>query len=125
VTNAALLVGLLVVAQGVFGLLFPDLFLRLVRAIQAPPFLYLAAVVRILFGVILVLAAKRSRAPMLLRGLGVLIVAGGILTPFFGVQFAEIVLGWWSEGPWVVRTWAGFALLLGTLIVYANIPKRP
>ena len=124
-TNAALLVGLLVVAQGIFGLLLPELFLGLVRAIQAPPILYLAAVVRILFGVILVLAAPRSRAPILLRGLGLLIAVGGILTPFFGVQFAEVVLGWWSQGPSVVRTWAGLALLLGTLIVYANIPKRP
>jgi hypothetical protein len=125
VRYAALLVGLLVVAQGVLGLLLPDLFFRLVRAIQAPPILYLAAVVRILFGVILVLASKRSRAPMFLRGLGLLILIGGILTPFFGAQFAEIVLGWWSEDPSVVRTWAGFALLLGTLIVYANTPKRP
>ena len=124
ITVAAFAIGVLVAAQGVLGLLLPDVFFGLIREIQRPPVIYLAAVVRVMFGVVLVLAAARSRAPMLLRALGILIVIGGLLTPIIGVQFAQVILGWWSESPTVIRAWAGFALVLGTLIVYAAAPQR-
>lgn len=124
ITVAALGIGVLVAAQGVLGLLLPEVFFGLIREIQEPPVIYLAAVVRVMFGVVLVLAAARSRAPMLLRALGILIVIGGLLTPIIGVQIAQVILGSWSESPTVIRAWAGFALVLGTLIVYAAAPRR-
>ncbi len=122
---AALFIGILIVAQGVMGLVVPDLFVGLVRAFQEPPVIYAAAVVRFLFGIVLFLAAPASRLPMALRGLGGLIALGGLLTPLIGVPFARIVLGWWSEGgaP-IVRAWAGAALCLGAFIVFATAPPR-
>jgi len=53
---AALLIGLLIAAQGVLGLAAPELFASVVMAFQTPPVIYLAAVIRIAFGVVLVLA---------------------------------------------------------------------
>jgi hypothetical protein len=118
--TAALIIGVVVVIQGLAGLAAPDAFANLVRRIQEPPALYLAAVVRVAFGVVLFLAAPRSRAPLALRTLGVLITIGGLLTPFFGVELARVVLGWWSEGgPLVVRIWAAAALAIGAFIIYA------
>ena len=59
--------------------------------------------------------------PLGLRTLGVLVTIGGLLTPFFGVEFARVVLGWWSDGgPAMVRIWAAGALALGAFIVYAT-----
>jgi hypothetical protein len=125
VAIAALIIGLLILAQGLMGLAAPDAFVELVSWFQTPPVIYLAAVIRVMFGAVLVLAAAASRAPTFLRGLGALIVIGGALTPFIGVQFADVILGWWSEGgTTLVRSWAVGALVLGTLIVYASAPKR-
>ncbi len=119
-TIAALVIGLLILVQGLAGLASPDTFVAAVRMFQEPPVIYFAAVVRVAFGVVLVLAAPVSRFPRLLRGLGVLIVVGGALTPVVGLQFAQVVLGWWSSGgAWVVRAWAAVALLLGAFILFA------
>jgi hypothetical protein len=118
--TAALIIGVVIVIQGLAGLAALDAFANLVRQIQEPPVLYLAAVVRVAFGVVLFLAAPRSRAPLALRTLGVLITIGGLLTPFFGVELARVILGWWSEGgPSVVRIWAAAAVAIGAFIIYA------
>lgn len=112
-------------AQGVLGLASPTMLAGVVGTIQIPPVIYVAAVFRVLFGIVFILAAPGSRAPKSLRGLGALLCVAGILTPFLGLQFAQFVLASWSEGgPAVVRTWAGAALCIGAFVVYANIPVR-
>jgi hypothetical protein len=121
---AALVIGLLIVAQGIVGLVAPATFLQLIELIQTPPNIYFAAVVRVAFGVVLVVAAPLSRAPFTLRILGAMIVVGGLMTPFVGVRLAEIVLGWWSQGPDIIRAWATGALVLGLFIVYATAQKQ-
>lgn len=120
---AALSIGLLIVLQGVVGLAVPELFVGIVRWFQEPPVIYVAAVIRFAFGVVLFRAAPLSRAPMVLRALGLLIALGGLLTPFIGIPFARVVLGWWSD-PVIVRVWAAAALCLGVLIVSATMPAR-
>jgi hypothetical protein len=125
VALAALVIGVLITAQGVLGLAVPEMFVGMVRRFQTPPVIYAAAILRALFGLILVLAAPTSRAPKSLRILGVLILIGGLLTPFIGARFGQLVLGWWWEGgAGVVRGWAGVALALGAFIVYATAPSR-
>jgi len=121
---AALIIGLVIVAQGVLGLVAPDLFFGLVRAFQTPPVIYAAAVIRFAFGVVLFRAAPFSRARFALRVLGAVVALGGLLTPLIGIQFARIVLGSWSDGgPSLVRIWAGTAMFLGAFIVYAALPR--
>jgi hypothetical protein len=121
----AAFIGAIVLAQGLLGLTAPAAFVSYVSVFQGPPVLYIAAVVRVAVGVVLFLAAPKSRSPMLLRVLGSLIAAGGALTPFVGVQFAEAVMRWWAEGGvQVVRGWAGISLGLGLFILYATVPPR-
>jgi hypothetical protein len=118
--TAALIIGVVIMIQGLAGLAAPDAFANLVRQMQEPPVLYLAAILRVSFGVVLFVAAPGSRAPVALRALGALITIGGLLTPFFGVELARVVLGWWSEGgPLVVRIWAAAALAIGAVVIYA------
>lgn len=122
---AAFLIGALIVFQGVIGMIWPDLFLGLVREFQYPPVIYIAAIVRVAFGLVLCFAAPASRAPTLLQVLGVFIVAGGLVTPYFGIYFAHLILGWWSDGGGVmVRGWATFAIVLGSFIAWAAWPVR-
>ena len=117
---SALLIGVLLVVQGILGIIAPDVFVSSIRFIQTPPVLYLAVVLRVVFGVVLIRAAPGSRAPKFLRVFGCIIFIGGLLTPFVGVQAAHLILGWWSAGgPALVRVWAGVSLALGVCTVYA------
>jgi hypothetical protein len=121
----ALLIGLLLVVQGVLGLVAPDVFVTTIRFIQTPSVMYVAAVLRVVFGVVLVRAAAGSRAPRFFRVFGFIIVIGGLLTPFVGVWASQHILGWWSaSGPALVCVFAGVSLALGVLIIYAVAPHR-
>lgn len=125
VSLLALLIGLLLVVQGILGIVAPDVFVGSIRFMQTPPVLYVAAVLRVAFGVVLVCAAPGSRAPRFLRAFGFIIVIGGLLTPFVGVWASQHILDWWSAGgPALVRVFAGVSLALGFLIVYAVAPHR-
>ena len=121
----ALLVGVLLIMQGLVGIVAPDAFVGVVRFFQTPSMVYVAAALRIAIGIVLLCAVTGSRLPIFLRVFGVLIVIGGVLTPFFGVQFAHTILALWaSRGPGLVRLFAIVSLALGFLTVYAATPTR-
>ena len=121
----ALFAGLLIAAEGALGLVAPSAFVRMVQFFQLPPVIYVAAVVRVMIGIVLVRTAPASRAPRFLRVLGLFVAIGGLITPLVGARAAEVILGWWgSGGPAVIRVWAGFALALGVIISYAVTPTR-
>ncbi len=118
--GAALLIGLVLIGQGILGLATPDVFVKVIRFIQDPPVVYAAAVLRVVIGVVLVRAAAGARAPNFLRVFGFIIVIGGLLTPFVGIRFAHLILDWWSAvGSALIRAFAGVSLVLGILTVYA------
>ena len=121
----ALVIGALLIIQGLLGIVVPDAFVEVVRVFQSPPMLYVAAALRIAIGIVLICAVTGSRLPMFLRIFGVLVVIGGVLTPFVGVQFAHTILSLWSsQGPGLVRLFALVSLALGLLTSYAVSPAR-
>jgi hypothetical protein len=122
---AAFLIGVLIVFQGLLGIILPETLMQLVSEFQFPPVIYLAAAIRVAFGLVLCFEAPASRAPVLLGVLGAFIVVGGLLTPFFGMHFAHVILGWWSDGGVaMVRGWAVLALVLGGFVAWASWPVR-
>jgi hypothetical protein len=121
----ALVIGALLIIQGLLGIVVPDAFVEVVRLFQSPPMLYVAAALRIAIGIVLICAVTGSRLPMFLRIFGVLVVIGGVLTPFVGVQFAHTILSLWSsQGPGLVRLFALVSLALGLLTSYTVSPAR-
>lgn len=121
----ASLIGALILAQGVFGLVYPSGFAGVLSGMQIPPALYVATMIRMAVGLTLIVAASSSRAPWTMRGLGMLITVAGAATPLIGETFARPVLRWWAEGgdP-IVRIWAGLVFALGAFVLYANFPVR-
>ena len=121
----AFLIGVLLIGQGLCGIIAPDVFVGVVRFFQTPSVVYVAAALRIAIGIVLLWAATDSRLPNFLRVFGVLIVIGGVFTPFVGVQFAHTILALWaSRGPGLVRLFAVVSLALGLLTVYAATSPR-
>jgi FtsH-binding integral membrane protein len=125
VTSLALAIGLFVAAIGIVGIVAPPSLQAIARYSVTLLGLYVAAAARIAFGVILVRAAPASRAPKVLRLLGLIALVGGLITPFIGVDRARAISDWWStQGPLVIRLWPALALVFGVFIAYAVKPER-
>ena len=120
-----MIIGLLIAAMGILGIVAPSVPLQFARSLLTPSALYIVAAVRVCFGLLLVWVAHGSRAPIALRVLGVLIVIAGAITPFFGVERARAILDWWSsQGAAFMRVGMGFAVVFGLFVVYAVAPRR-
>ena len=120
----ALCTSLLLLVQGLTGLAAPDVFAGVVRFMLTSPAIYAAAAVRVAVGIVLLRAASASRLPIFLRILGGFVLLGGLLTPFVGKRFAEVILDWWSwQGSALVRLFAAVSLVLGLVTAYAVAPK--
>jgi hypothetical protein len=120
-----LAIGFLIAAVGAVGVVAPHVLQSISRYTVTPTGLYVAAALRIVIGVALVRVAAASRAPWLLRGLGFIAIAAGIVTLFLGVDRAGAILAWWSgQGPVLIRLWPALALVFGVIMVWAVIPRR-
>ena len=109
-----------IVAVGALGIVSPPRLLKLLDSIQSPAGLYFASGFRILLGFLLILLASDSRAPLYLRGFGVLAVAAGLVGPFVGLARIRRLLTWWkSRSDAALRAWAVFAVALGASLLWA------
>jgi hypothetical protein len=122
-STIVVVVGLVIAAIGLLGLVSPRRLIRLVKSALTPTGLYSAAGIRVLLGVALWFAAPTSRAPDALRILGALAVAAGLLTPFVGLERSRKLLEWWgSRGGGFTRVWSCFAFAFGLLLIYSVTP---
>jgi hypothetical protein len=120
-----LAIGFLIAALGAIGVVAPHILQSISRYTVTPIGLWVAALFRIVIGVALVRAAAASRAPRLLRGLGVIAIAAGIGTLFLGVDRATAILAWWSgQGAFFIRLWPALAFVFGVIMVWAVVPRR-
>jgi len=121
----AVALGVLLALAGVLLVAAPSAVLEYGRSILSPSVLDIAAAVRIIFGSVLLWVAPASRAPTVLRILGVVLVVAGVVTPFVGVELSRVVFDWMlAQGPFFTRAWASAAIVLGVLIVYVVIAPR-
>jgi len=115
-----IVVGLLITAIGLLGLVSPERLIHFVKSVQTPAGLYSAAGLRVLLGVALWFAAPASRAPDVLRILAVLVFVAGLITPSFGLERSRKLLEWWwSRGGAFIRVWGCIASAFGLLLIYS------
>ena len=119
----ALGISVLIAALGALGIISPARLLAFVRRVQTPGGVYVAAALRLVLGVVLLLVAPASKAPDLLRVIGVLAVAAALSTPFVGLARWRRLVEWgWGQGSLVVRAWAAIPLALGLYVAWAVLP---
>lgn len=123
--SLALVVAAVVVALGVVGVAIPDTLIGIGRHMVSPAGLYAAAAFRIAVGLVLMLAARQSRAPGTLRAIGAVVVVAGLATPIFGVEGARERLDWEAAHVAILRVEAALFVFLGAIIVSAMLPSRP
>ena len=124
-TSLARAIGVLMAAVGILGVVSPDALLAIVSYSATALGLWVVAALRVAVGLVLVRAASRSRAPRALRVLGFVVLVAGLITPFFGVERARVVLEWLTaRGPGLTRLWGAVAIAFGASIAYAAAPAR-
>ena len=112
-------------ALGSVGVVYPEALVGVIRIFfETPTGLYVAAGIRLVFGVALFFAAPTSRAPRTLRVLGVVVIVAGLAMPVVGIEFFRSQVDWWStRGPGFHRAWGVFALVFSALLAYALVPR--
>ena len=118
----ALLFGLIIVCLGLLGLAAPEAFLIALRYFQESHRVYLAGAIRVLIGVVFVLAAAESRWPTAMRVVGLAVVVIGLLTPVSTHPLPSVAWGWVSAN--FVRPWALTTMSVGLFVVAAVAPPR-
>lgn len=114
------LVALSIICIGLVALVAPDRFMAAAGYTVTPKGLYLIAVLRVIFGVVLLTAASASRLPRTIRVIGGIALLAGLTTPLMGAEQARAILDWSAaRGTGLIRVWGAIALLAGSLITYA------
>lgn len=120
----AFTLGTLTALVGTIGLFAPNVLVTMTSAFHGVLGLTLAAVLRLLLGAALFVAAPDSRAPLVFRALGAVMFAVGLLTPLIGVERFDDLIDWWAAlDPLLARTWSACAATMGGLIAYGIIPR--
>ena len=125
IRSLALVVGALIVVLGVAGVVIPDIVIATGRHFVSTSGLYAAAAFRVGVGLVLILAARESRAPGILRAIGAVVIVGGVAAPFFGVEAAWARLDWEAAHSTFFRVEGAAFVCLGVLIVSALRSGRP
>ena len=117
---AALLVALVIGVVGLVGIVSPDSVTTVRRQYFATPAgLYTAAAVRVAMGLVLILVARVSRAPKILRALGALMCAQAFAAALLGLDRAQAVLEWEAIHPTLLLAGAMVALASGAFVAFA------
>ena len=116
-----LAVGVLLAATGAGCGVFPKATVALVSRLAGKWWvLPVGAAIRVGLGGILVLAAEGSRHPGVVAGLGLFLIAAGVLVLVLGRARIERWIVWWTTRPlWVVRLSAGATLAIGLVLIRA------
>jgi len=92
--------------------------------LATPPGFYAVGASYVAIGIVLILFAPAPRMPKILRVLGAVTCARGIVAPLFGtVERALALLEWETmQGPGFLRAGAVVALATGGFVAYAVSP---
>jgi hypothetical protein len=126
--TAALLIGLFMMGAGVLGLVVPSP--REVRAFlgeytATSTGLYALAAARIGIGLVFIRAASASRTPRVLRTIGTIFIALGIVTALRDVESGRAVIRWeLTLAPIFYRGAAAIWLAFGAFVMFTVSKRR-
>ncbi len=115
------IVGALAAVVGLMGLANPKVIVNLVKYCEGPMRFRLAVGVRLVMGVVFLIAAPACRLPVVVQVLGVIAIVAAFVLLIVGQKRLDTFITWWlSRPPAVVRVAALFALAFGALLIYAG-----
>jgi hypothetical protein len=121
-----LLIAVLLVALGLTGVLWPSALMDLAKRSFTPKGLYTAAAIRIVFGLVLLFAARATATPKIVRVIGAIMLAGGIATALISAETAQRLSSWWLEnGEDRLRITACLPLAIGLFLGGVTLFQKP
>jgi len=114
------LVGMIAVAMGIVFLLSPKMMRQLIVFCQKGRRPYMMGALRILVGIVFLLAAPQSSVVWVIVTIGILALLGGITIFIIGLERFKSMLRWWHGRPLLfLRLIALLAIGFGMLILYS------
>jgi len=112
--------GVLVCLGSLVGIAAPGRLIGVVRAVMdRPGGLYLAVIVRVALGVLLIAAAEAARFPTAFLALGWIAIAAALAIPFVGYVRLMRLVEWFAGMPAVaIRAWLVFGFAFGGFLIY-------
>jgi len=115
----ALILCAAIAVLGVIVLVKPALTHDLTRLFGDKSGMWVATAIRAVLGLGLLAAASDSKAPMLLRILGLLILIVAIAMPVLGLERHRKMIDWWLARPRTVEMFCGAAaFVFGVGLIY-------
>jgi hypothetical protein len=121
-----LLIALLMILLGLTGVFWPIGLIDFARWSFTPKGIYVAAAVRVVIGLVLLLAAGATATPKTVRVIGAILLAAGIATAFLNADTAQRVASWWLEnGEDRLRITACLPLAVGIFLGGVTLFRKP
>ncbi|MEY2556384.1 MAG: hypothetical protein QOF93_1528 [Verrucomicrobiota bacterium] len=118
-TALALILSASVAAMGVLVIVSPARANDLTRLFADKTGLWVATAIRAVLGLSLLAAAEDSKAPMLLRILGLIILVVAIAMPLLGLDRRRRMIDWWLARNRKIQIICGAAsFVLGVVLIY-------
>ncbi len=115
----ALILCAAIAGMGVLIIVKPALAHDLTRLLAGKTGIWIAAAIRAVLALGLFAAASESKAPMLLRILGLIILLVAIVTPILGVDRHRRMIDWWLARKRSVEIACGAAaFVFGLALIY-------
>lgn len=114
------ILGVVAVAIGLMAVAQPKRLVELVNHWRGPKRFWLAIVLRIIIGAVLLLVAPACSYPTLVSALGVIAIVAALIIWIAGQRRLDSVIDWWLGRPELIRASALFAIAFGILMVYAG-----
>ncbi len=117
------LFGIAIILLGILGLIRPGSLIRMVqRSWQSQRGFYFNIGIRVVFGLVLLMAASASRFPEAFRILGIISVVAAMVAPFVGFVRLQRFVQWWvGRSPGFVRGWSVMVAAFGVFLFYGSL----
>lgn len=114
--------GALVAGLGVMGVVRPARLMRLVTSVfRTNRGIYFAVGLRLVFGIVLIVAASDCHFTVAVRILGIVAIAAAVIMLLLGVERVRRLIIWWlTRAEGFIRAWAFVAVAFGLFLVYAG-----
>ena len=115
------IIGLLVVLEGILFLFKPEFLKSLAGFFSRGKRAYIAAGIRIILGIVFLLAASQCRIVWLIIALGLLFLLSGIVMLTIKLDKLKAMISWWQQkSTGFLRIIAVIIAALGIVILYTS-----
>lgn len=115
------LLGLLIGGVGLLGIAQPQTLIAWMLSFWRKDRLWVAVILRLALGALLIYAAPECRFPLVIRILGGITVFAAVGVAVAGSERVDSLVRWWTELPLpIVRIWCIGGVLFGVFLAYAG-----